>query len=160
MKEYNSKIFLANQNNYEKVDYSQLDNFDSEIEAKNKYINELKSKQIQLNKQLKYLNEELTNDELNKRIKDSKDILNSLKMKVKKFECNSYEAISDEKIKESEKVYNDSILKYKSVRKVCKNIQDFLSEAMEVDYKRLAETEMISFEDEGQYLNMLNLKLG
>lgn len=135
MKEYNTKIFLTNQDQYEKVDQRDLDQFDCDIDHSKAYISDLKQIQNQLNSDLKNLSEEISNEELERRLITNRQKLKDLENTLNKIESSKIEEIPDEKIKEAEKAYETAKINYKKVRKACLGILDYLGESLDLNRK-------------------------
>ncbi len=106
----------------------------------------LRDKSQALNNQLKFVNAQITDEELDKRLKIKKLELGSVSEKLVKWETGKIEKIADEDIATAEKVYNANKDKYKKAKKACKGIIDFFGEAMEMKSKEIISV-IINYKD-------------
>jgi len=136
VKEYNVKIYLANQNQFEKVDQKDLNDLDSKIEKSIANINELKENNSKLSTEFKSLNEILSNEELDRRLAYKSKQLEELGKNLEKFSANRMPEILDDKIKEAEKIYEENKMMYKKTRKLCMGVMDYLCENMDISRKQ------------------------
>jgi len=137
MKEYNVKIYLANQSQFEKVDQKDLDDLDTQIEKSNANMIQLKEKNSQLQGEYKTFKEVLSSEELDKRLKESKKLLDELENKLKKINLNKHVEIPEDKIKEAENNYEENKILYKKTKKICLGILDYLGENLDTTRKVL-----------------------
>lgn len=137
MKEYNTKIYLANQNQFEKINQNDIEALDKQIEKSKTELAESKEVNSTLMREYKNLCEELSEEELNRRILDNKRQLTEVEKAVKTIENKKFEVIPIEKMKEAEKLYEDNKYKYKKTRKVCLSIIEYFEENLEMKKKEI-----------------------
>ena len=156
-KEYNTKIYLANQDNFPPVSEESLKGLDASIEASKEEITKLKETLQGKQNELKTITSEYTDEELNQHIKNAKRDLESLESKVKKIESNTLQLIPEEKMVEEEKKFENEKNKYKKLKRVCLDILDQLSEGLEM--KTSALMEQIGIENDTELLNQYKIKI-
>jgi hypothetical protein len=137
MKEYNTKIYLANQNQFENINQNEIDALDKQTEKSKKELAEAREMHSALISEYKNLCEELSDEELNRRIMENKKQLLEIENAVKMIEKNKYEEIPIEKMKEAEKLYEDNKNKYRKTRKVCLSVLEYLEENLELKKKEI-----------------------
>jgi septal ring factor EnvC (AmiA/AmiB activator) len=136
-KQYNSKVYLANQDYFEKIEQSQIDEIDEEIKQSKEKIDKLKIEHQRLTGELKNLNIELTNEELENKINETKKEVNEMSKRLKNIENNESAQIPEEKVKEAEGNYTAVFDKMKKFKRVYLNILDSLSEGFDISRKEL-----------------------
>jgi hypothetical protein len=137
MKEYNTKVYLANQDQFEKVKEEDINEIEKHIEESKSFISELKEIHEKLKKEYNYLNEELSNEELDKRIADNKKEVAEMESKIKAIANRKIEQVPQEKIKEVEGNYTEIVKDYKKSKKACIYVMDTLAEAVDITRKGL-----------------------
>ena len=137
MKEYNTKVYLANQNQFEKVDQKNLNELELQIEKSKANISEQQEENNQLRGEYKAFNEILSNEELDKRLRERKKLLDELENKFKNINLNKYTEIAEDKIKEADKIYEDNKIGYKKTKKICLSVIDYLGESIDKSSKEL-----------------------
>ena len=136
-KEYNQKIYLASQKFYPAVDENESKQIDLTIEEKKKIQEETQQNLKKLQNEYRTITAKLTDEELRKQIVEKQKILEETHKKLKKYQSGDYNRVPDEEVKLKEKNYENANLNYKKVRKVCLDIIDGFSEAMEMKRKEV-----------------------
>lgn len=131
-------MYLANQEHFKKIDDSEMNNLDVLLEESKKRIEELKEQKGRLVNQYKNLNNELSSEELERRLIEARRSAKELEqnMLVKMNIYKEVEQVSEEKIRDAEKLYNNNRNVYKKTRKICMGIVDSLSEGIEITSKQ------------------------
>jgi septal ring factor EnvC (AmiA/AmiB activator) len=136
-KEYASKVYLASQQFFPELDEKELNQLDKEVDASNKEIADLKERKIYLLKELKDLNSEPTNLQINEDIKNAKKRLEILKLDLDEIEGNKIKMIEPSEMKKVEDIYLDNKTLMKKFKGCCIEIIDTFCEYGEKNRKEL-----------------------
>lgn len=156
-KEYSTKVYLANQDNFPEIKEEELTACDTEIEALKKEIAEGKANLQSLQNENKRITSEYTDEELAQVLSDADEKLKLLETKVTKIESNAYEKIPDEKMAEAEKILESEKVKYRKIKKICMGILDEVSEGFEL--KTSALMEQIGIENDKELLDKYKIEI-
>ena len=156
-KEYSTKVYLANQDNFPEIKDEELTACDAEIEALKKEIAEGKATLQSLQNENKRITSEYTDEELAQVLNDADEKLKLLETKVTKIENNAYEKIPDEKMAEAEKILEGEKVKYRKIKKICMGILDEVSEGFEL--KTSALMEQIGIENDKELLDKYKIEI-
>jgi hypothetical protein len=137
MKEYNSVIYLANQNHFDKVEQIDIEKVEKEIEESKTQISKLKDMNTNLNTEFKNLNEELSDEELNKRLSQGRKEIQEIQNAIKKIQSKKQEEIPPEKLKEASSVYEQCKNNFKKTKRICLNVIDYLCESTDLSRKQI-----------------------
>jgi hypothetical protein len=137
MKEYNSVIYLANQNLFDKVEQLDIEKVDKETEESKTQIAKLKDTNSTLSTELKNLNEELSDEELNKRLTQSRKELQEIENALKKIQIKKQEEIPPEKLREAQTNYEECKNNFKKTKRLCLNVIDYLCESTDLSRKQI-----------------------
>jgi len=153
----NTKIYLANQNLFPSISEEELNSLDKKISEK-KEENKIIRDNINLkNNELKTITNTFTDEELNKKIKDLKKELEIKKKKVDLIQNDQIEKINIDKMKIAEKNYEDSLKKYKKIKKICMGIFDQIAESMDSSTKKIMDK--IGVENDNEIIKQKNIIL-
>ena len=139
-KEYNNtKLYMINQSTLEHVSQDQINTVDNNIKYYKDKLNTLTLQYQQKQNELTQLTHEYTDEQIDALItqmKEKKQILlnkvSQIQMKMNNVDNNSNNIIQEDKMEQYEKIYNNMLLKYKTIRKVCLNIIDQIADEMEM----------------------------
>ena len=131
-KEYNSKIYLASQKHYPKVDERLMIQLDEDIESAKNTLDELKETNSSYLAVMKQILTQYSDSELAHQIESRKTTLSNLISELKKWHDGKIEKISEEKMTEAEKTYNLNKISLKKTKKICIDIIDVFCEGMEM----------------------------
>lgn len=148
MKSYNNKVYLVNQDNFEKVEESHINCLDQEIHSSGNEIEELRAQIKKLGLDLKGLKEEISNEELERRLNQYSKEIGSLDGELKKIKSLKIQDIPKEKVEKAEKSYADAKRYYTTNKKVCRDIIDSLCENLEISRKEFFSLACLEEEDE------------
>lgn len=154
-KEYNTKIYLANQNNFPPINADALASVDASIEMYKKENTKLKEMLNDKQAELKSIVATYTDSELNCVIEKKRKELETLKCKVDKINNNVIEPVPEEKMVEKEKEVNNMKVKYKKIKRICSDIIDKFAEGM--DIKRNKFMEDAGIEDDKDIIKKYNI---
>ena len=154
-KEYNTKIYLANQNNFPPINADALASVDASIEMYKKENAKLKEMLNDKQAELKSIVATYTDSELNCAIEKKRKELETLKCKVDKINNNVIEPVPEEKMAEKEKEVNNMKVKYKKIKRICSDIIDKFAEGM--DIKRNKFMEDAGIEDDKDIIKKYNI---
>ena len=138
-KEYNTKIYLANQSNFPPINADALALVDTSIEMHKKENAKLKEMLNDKQAELKSIATTYTDQELNCVIEKKRQELEGLRCKVDKIKNNVIEPIPEEKMAEKEKEVNNMKIKYKKIKRICSDIIDKFAEGMDVKRNKFME---------------------
>ena len=138
-KEYNTKIYLANQDNFPPINAASLSSLDLSIDNIKKENAHLKEMLTLKHSELKAITSEYTDAELDIVIKQNKSKIEMLRQKVQKIKDNSIEPVPEEKMKEKEKELEKMKLKYKKIKRICLDIIDKFAEGMDMKKSKFIE---------------------
>ena len=156
MKEYNSKIYLFNQDKLEiKVSDSDINELQKEIDEKREENKQLKDEISSNNNELKLLTTTLTDDELKAKIKEMKKELAKMKLKVDDIKDNKIDPIPPEKMNEAKENFEKELKIYKKTKKICSEIISDISDGLELKLKDTYEK--IGIENDDDLLKQLNI---
>ena len=156
MKEYNSKIYLFNQDKLEiKVTDADIEEIQKEIDAKREENKLLKEEIASKNNELKILTTTLTDDELKAKIKEMKKELAKMKIKVDAIKENKIDPIPPEKMNEAKENFEKELKVYKKTKKICTEIINDISEGLELKLKDTYEK--IGIENDDELMRQLNI---
>ena len=138
VKEYNTKIYLFNQEKLDiKVSQADLDQLEKEISEQREKNKELREILNAKNNELRILTSTLTDEELELKIIDMQKEINNMKNKVEDIKNNKIEPVPPEKMNEVKTNYEEKIKNYKKTKKICEEIIGELSEGLEMSVKEL-----------------------
>jgi hypothetical protein len=158
MKLYGStKIYLCNQNLFPSVSEEELNSLDKKINEKREENKIIKDNINLKNNELKTITNSFTDEELNKKIKELKKELEIKKKKVGLIENGEIEKINIDKMKIAEKNYEDSLKKYKKIKKICMGIFDQIAESMDITTKKIMDK--IGVENDNEIIKQKNIIL-
>ena len=156
MKEYNSKIYLFNQDKLEiKVSDSDINEIQKEIDEKREENKQLKDEISSKNNELKLLTTTLTDDELKAKIKEMKKELAKMKLKVDDIKDNKIDPIPPEKMNEAKENFEKELKIYKKTKKICTEIISDISDGLELKLKDTYEK--IGIENDDDLMKQLNI---
>ena len=156
-KEYSTKVYLANQDNFPEIKEEELTACDTQIEALKKEIAEGKATMQSLQNENKRITSEYTDEELTSVLKETNEKLKQLEIKVNKIENNAFEKIPEEKMAEAEKILEGEKAKYRKIKKICMGILDEVSEGFEL--KTSALMEQIGIENDKELLDKFKIEI-
>ncbi len=155
MKEYNTKIYLANQDNFPFVSDEELNKLDEEINLIKEENKKLKDDfNIKAN-ELKTISSTYTDEELDLKLKELKKEIIEKEKKVNLIQSNSIEIVPIDKMNEAEKNYLNSKKNYKKIKKICTGIIEQISEGLEMKIPKLMED--IGIENDNELLKQYNI---
>ena len=136
-KEYNNtKLYMINQSTLEQVSQDQINIVDNNIKYYKDKLNTLTLQYQQKQNELTQLTHEYTDEQIDiliTQMKEKKQMLlnkvSQIQMKMNNVDNN---IIQEDKMEQYEKIYNNMLLKYKTIRKVCLNIIDQIADEMEM----------------------------
>ena len=136
-KEYNNtKLYMINQSTLEQVSQDQINIVDNNIKYYKDKLNTLTLQYQQKQNELTQLTHEYTDEQIDiliTQMKEKKQMLlnkvSQIQMKMNNVDNN---IIQEDKMEQYEKLYNNMLLKYKTIRKVCLNIIDQIADEMEM----------------------------
>ena len=155
MKEYNTKIYLANQDNFPQVSEEELNKLDNDINLIREENKKLKEEYNIKNVELKTISATYTDKELDEKIKELKKEIMEKEKKVNLIKSNSIEPIPIEKMNEAEKNYQNSKKNYKKIKKICMGIIDQISESLEMKTAKLMDD--IGIENDNELLKQYKI---
>ena len=155
MKEYNTKIYLANQDNFPFVSDEELNKLDEEINLIKEENKKLKDDFNIKSNELKAISSTYTDEELDFKLKELKKEIIEKEKKVNLIQSNSIEIIPIEKMNEAEKNYFNSKKNYKKIKKICTGIIEQISEGLEMKIPKLMED--IGIENDNELLKQYNI---
>ena len=156
MKEYNSKIYLFNQDKLEiKVSDADIEEIQKEIDAKREENKQLKEEIASKNNELKILTLTLTDEELKAKIKEMKKELAKMKIKVDDIKGNKIDPIPPEKMNEAKENFEKELKVFKKTKKICTEIINDISDGLELKLKDTYEK--IGIEDDEELMKQLNI---
>jgi len=156
-KEYNTKVYLPNQNNYPPVDEKELKTLDEELEIKRKILEEKQLKLKKLQADYKAITSKQTDEEIKQSIINKNKYLEDIKQKVLNYKGGNFKFVDEETVKIKEKIFENSKNNYQKARKVCLEIVDGFCELMEKKRKEIFDMMGLEEEDE-QDLSYINYK--
>lgn len=148
MKEYNTKIYLANQNLFETVTEERMKELEKEENDTKEIIAELKDELQSKQNELKTIMTTFTDEELNSRIIQKEKGIKETTIMAEQIKSNAIEPIPTEKMNEAEKKYEANKIKYKKIKAICLDILDQLGEGLEMNREKLMEEIGIENDDE------------
>lgn len=136
-KEYNNtKLYMINQSTLEQVSQEQINIVDNNIKYYKDKLNTLTLQYQQKQNELTQLTHEYTDEQIDiliTQMKEKKQMLlnkvSQIQMKMNNVDNN---IIQEDKMEQYEKIYNNMLLKYTTIRKVCLNIIDQIADEMEM----------------------------
>jgi 26S proteasome regulatory subunit (ATPase 3-interacting protein) len=149
-KEYNTKIYLANQDNFPPINAAHLSSLDLSIDNIKKENAHLKEILNSKHSELKAITSEYTDAELDIVIEQNKKKVEMLRKKVEKINNNTIEPVPEEKMKEKEKELEKMKVKYKKIKRICLDVIDRFVEGM--DMKRSKFIEESGIEDDKEII--------
>ena len=156
VKEYNSKIYLFNQDKLEtKVTDADIDEIQKEIDEKREVNKQLKEEIASKNNELKILTLTLTDDELKAKIKEMKKELAKMKIKVDDIKDNKIDPIPPEKMKDAKENFEKELKTFKKTKKICTEIISDISDGLELKLKDTYEK--IGIENDDELIKQLNI---
>ena len=156
MKEYNSKIYLFNQDKLEiKVSDADINELQKEIDEKREENKQLREEITSKNNELKILTTTLTDDELKAKIKEMKKELAKMKLKVDDIKDNKIDPIPPEKMNEAKENFEKELKIYKKTKKICTEIISDISDGLELKLKDTYEK--IGIENDDDLMKQLNI---
>ena len=156
MKEYNSKIYLFNQDKLEiKVSDADIEEIQKEIDIKREENKQLKEEIASKNNELKILTLTLTDDELKAKIKEMKKELAKMKIKVDDIKDNKIDPIPPEKMNEAKENFEKELKVFKKTKKICTEIINDISDGLELKLKDTYEK--IGIENDDELMKQLNI---
>ena len=156
MKEYNTKIYLFNQDKLDiKVTDTDIDKIQSEIDEKREENKKLKEEISTKQNELKILTLSLTDEELKAKIKELKKELAKMKAKVDDIKENKIDPVPPEKMNEARENFEKELKVFKKTKKICVDIVNDISDGLEL---KLKETfEKIGIETDDELIKQLNI---
>lgn len=156
MKEYNSKIYLFNQDKLDvKVTDADIEQIQKEIDKKREENKKLREEIASNNNDLKILTLTLTDDELKAKIKEMKKELAKMKIKVDDIKDNKIDPIPPEKMNEAKENFEKELKIFKKTKKICTEIINDISDGLELKLKDTYEK--IGIEDDNELMKQLNI---
>ncbi len=156
MKEYNTKIYLFNQDKLDvKITDSDIDAIQKEIDEKKEEHKKLKEVIASKANELKILTLSLTDEELKSRIKELKKELSKMKIKVDNIKENKIDPIPPEKMKEAKENFEKELKIFKKTKKICVEIINDISDGMELKIKDTYDK--IGIENDDELIKQLNI---
>lgn len=156
MKEYNSKIYLFNQDKLDiKVTDADIEQIQKEIDEKREENKALKEEITSKSNELKILTSALTDDELKARIKELKKELAKMKVKVDDIKENKIDPIPPEKMNEAKNNFEKELKVFKKTKKICTEIINDISDGLELKLKDTYEK--IGIENDDELTKQLNI---
>ena len=156
MKEYNTKIYLFNQDKLDvKITDSDIDTIQKEIDEKKEEHKKLKEVIASKANELKILTLSLTDEELKSRIKELKKELSKMKIKVDNIKENKIDPIPPEKMKEAKENFEKELKIFKKTKKICVEIINDISDGMELKIKDTYDK--IGIENDDELIKQLNI---
>ena len=131
-KQYNSKIYLANQNFFQTINEKEINDVDNNLEQINKELEIHKNENNKLNNEYKNLNITLTNEEIDKKISEYSKEVADLEKKLRMIENKQINPVPEYKVIDAEENYNKQLNFYKKTKKICFNLVDSLSDGLEM----------------------------
>jgi hypothetical protein len=95
----------------------------------------LRGDQTKLNQELKNINVEITNEELDAKLIQCKKDIHDLEKKMKVFDSKDYVQIPEDKVNQAESGYSDMTNYYKKIKKGYFTVLDALSDGFEMNRK-------------------------
>ena len=156
MKEYNTKIYLFNQDKLDiKVSDADIDEIQKKIDEKREESKLLKDEITSKSNELKILTLSLTDDELKVRIKELKKELAKMKVKVDDIQNNKIDPVPLDKMNEAKENFQKELKVFKKTKKICTEIINDISDGLEL---KLSETyEKIGIENDNELMKQLNI---
>jgi septal ring factor EnvC (AmiA/AmiB activator) len=136
-KQYNSKIYLINQNFFSSVSDNDLKEVDDGLEATKNELDVIKQENAKLQSDYRNLNTTLTNEELDKKLVDLRKQVYDMENKLKKIESGNIIKVPEEKVKVAEDIYSRELNKYKKTKKICNNILNSLADGLEINKQEI-----------------------
>ena len=155
MKEYNTKIYLANQDNFPQISEEELNKLDNDINLIREENKKLKEEHNIKSIELKTISATYTDKELEEKLKELKKEIIEKEKKVNLIQSNSIEPIPIEKMNEAEKNYQNSKKNYKKIKKICMGIIDQISESLEMKTAKLMDD--IGIENDNELLKQYKI---
>lgn len=156
MKEYNTKIYLFNQDKLDiKVTDADIDKIQKEIDEKREENKRLKEEISSKANELKILTLSLTDDELKAKIKELKKELSKMKIKVDDIKENKIDPIPLEKMNEAKENFEKELKIFKKTKKICVEIINDISDGMELKLKDTYDK--IGIETDDDLMKQLNV---
>ncbi len=156
MKEYNSKIYLFNQDKLDiKVTDADIDQIQKEIDANREEHKKLRDEIASKSNELKILTLTLTDDELKAKIKELKKELAKMKVKVDDIKENKIDPIPPEKMNEAKENFEKELKVFKKTKKICTEIINDISDGLELKLKDTYEK--IGIENDDELMKQLNI---
>ena len=136
-KEYNNtKLYMINHSIIEQASQDQIDTVDNNIKYYKDKLNTLALQYQQKQNELQQITHEYTDEQIDALIMQMKERKKTLINKVTQIQMQKNNVdnviIHEDKMEHYEKIYNNMLLKYKTIRKVCLNIIDQIAEEMEM----------------------------
>jgi 26S proteasome regulatory subunit (ATPase 3-interacting protein) len=156
MKEYNTKIYLFNQDKLDiKVSEADIDKVQKEIDEKREENKALKDEISSKLNELKLLTSTYTDEELKNRIKELKKELSKIKVKVDDIKANKIDPVPPEKMAEAKEYFEKELKVFKKTKKICLDIVSDISDGLEL---KLSETfEKIGIETDDDLIKQLGI---
>ena len=156
MKEYNSKIYLFNQDKLDiKVTDADIEQIQKEIDEQREEHKKLKDEISAKSNELKILTLTLTDDELKAKIKELKKELAKMKIKVDDIKQNKIDPIPPEKMNEAKENFEKELKVFKKTKKICTEIVSDISDGLELKLKDTYEK--IGIENDDELMKQLNI---
>ena len=156
MKEYNTKIYLFNQDKLDiKVTDADIEAVQKQIDEKREEHKKLKEEIASKQNELKILTLSLTDDELKTRIKEIKKELSKMKTKVDDIKSNKIDPIAPEKMNEAKENFEKELKVFKKTKKICLEIINDISDGLELKLKDTFEK--IGIENDDELIKQLNI---
>ena len=156
MKEYNSKIYLFNQDKLDfKVTDADIEQIQKEIDENREEHKKLKDEISSRSNELKILTMTLTDDELKAKIKELKKELAKMKIKVDDIKENKIDPIPPEKMNEAKENFEKELKVFKKTKKICTEIISDISDGLELKLKDTYEK--IGIENDDELMKQLNI---
>jgi hypothetical protein len=134
---------MINQSTLEQVSQDQINIVDNNIKYYKDKLNTLTLQYQQKQNELTQLTHEYTDEQIDILITQMKEKKQMLLNKVSQIQMimNNIDnggVIQEDKMEQYEKIYNNMLLKYKTIRKVCLNIIDQIADEMEMKSNKLS----------------------
>ena len=156
MKEYNSKIYLFNQDKLEtKVTDADIDKIQKEIDEQREEHKKLKDEISSKANELKILTLTLTDEDLKNKIKELKKELAKMKVKVDDIKENKIDPVPPEKMNEAKENFEKELKVFKKTKKICTEIINDISDGLELKLKDTYEK--IGIENDEELMKQLNI---